>query len=99
MDWCVRTAVCHYLGIPVPGRPTVKATPTSDITTPGHMEILCRVHLQKNASGVYEASSLSFDDRSLMIGANGVFVSRQGESFYPQGSEVDIELLRESVFI
>lgn len=95
MDWCIRAAINHYLGIPMPVRQTVTAVLTDDMKAPKPMAFLCKVQLKKNAQGGYEAAPQTFQNsRSLCIISNGMFISPVGEDFYPKGTVIKVELLR-----
>jgi molybdopterin molybdotransferase/putative molybdopterin biosynthesis protein len=104
MDWCVRSAVSHALGIPVPVRPRVKAVLTENIdgkrNLPDGFEFFYRVALKKTETG-YEAWPIPLG-RVEGKRTQG-FHSGQCIITSPQagtkGSEIEVELLYGSEFI
>lgn len=92
VQWCVSAVVYHYLGIPAPQRQQLEARMSKDVRFPAHMEILGKVTVTKNKQGFYDATPRSFGDRSLFIGANGMFISHS--ELYAQNTPVQVELLQ-----
>ena len=93
LDWCVRSMICDMLGIPYTLRHRVRATLTRDLHTPEIMEMFMKFNVYRTRHG-FRAEPIERGASSMIdsFNANGIFISRQGESFLPAGSMVEVEL-------
>ncbi len=94
-EWCVRPIVSHFLGIPTPMRPTVRARLDKALDFSGQMELLCFLKVSSSDSG-YLADPVSFKDVELpeALRTGAYFLSELGRTRYDVGEEVDAVLLR-----
>ena len=101
LDWCIRSIVNHYLGLPMIKRQRVTAALTEDMPCPSQISFLCKINLEKSLDGNYMATPVPFKGArmSMCLETNGQFVSEIGEGNYKKGDTIDVELLCSEEFI
>lgn len=101
LDWCIRSIVNKYLGIPMIRRQKVTAVLTEDMPCPKPISFLCKMDIGKKTDGTYIAAPVPFKTSSIgmCLGTNGQFISEIGEGDYKKGDAIEIELLCSEEFI
>ncbi|OBR93921.1 molybdopterin molybdenumtransferase [Clostridium ragsdalei P11] len=101
LDWCIRSIVNKYLGIPMIRRQKVTAVLTEDMPCPKPISFLCKMDIGKKTDGTYIATPVPFKTSSIgmCLGTNGQFISEIGEGDYKKGDAIEIELLCSEEFI
>jgi molybdopterin molybdotransferase/putative molybdopterin biosynthesis protein len=99
MDWAVRALVAHWLGQPVPQRPTVTATLTQPLKTPPFFSQMVPLGLELGEDGKYLATPLALRGPNRVgtaaaLTAPAAYISTPGEPPHPAGEEITVELLR-----
>lgn len=96
LDWCVRPIVCRFLHLPVPRRERVRGVLTRDMRCAPPMEFLCRVEVRRQGdSCTVTPLNRGQADLPSILRSNAMFLSPIGESIYPAGTSVEVELLRD----
>lgn len=100
LDWCVRPIICKFLRLPVPQKVVVKGKLTADMRGALPMDFLNRVEVTRGDEG-YRITPMGRGQADLpaMLRTNAMFISPVGESFYPAGTELTVELLRDESLI
>ena len=100
MQWCVGRIVERFLKLPERENPKITGILAEDLRCPPHFDFLVRLNIRRTAScfmlypvGARSASS------AAVASADAMFVSLKGESFYPKGSELTVELLQNLGFL
>lgn len=101
LDWCVRSVVNYYLGLPIICREKIKGILTEDMHFPKFMEFLSRVNVSKNEDGTYNVKPVSFKTSGFAscLSTNALYISKIGESEYRAGDSIEVELLRSREFL
>ncbi len=95
MDWCIRAIVYSFFGLPVPEREKVKAVLTKDMRCAPRFDFLNRVEIYRDGDRFFaEPMERGKTDLPSSLITNALFISPAGESFYPAGTEIEVELLR-----
>jgi molybdopterin molybdotransferase/putative molybdopterin biosynthesis protein len=99
LDWMVKPLICRFLGIPVPQRPTVRATLTQPLNCPPPVSMLCMVQVERQADGTYAATPLSSRGPRAAraadnLTANALYQTTPGEPSHEAGEQITVELLR-----
>lgn len=96
MNWCVRAVVCGFLGLPVPEREKVRATLTADLRCAPRFDFLNLVEVLRDGEKYYvEPRDRGKTPLPMILTSNALFISPAGESLYPAGTEIEVELLRD----
>ena len=95
LEWCIRPLVCHWLGLPVPERPRLKARLTEGFSGAAPMDMLCRMEVRRGENG-YTATPMQRGKADLpaMLRTNAMVISPIGDRNYQAGEELEVELLR-----
>lgn len=95
LEWFVTPVICRFLNVPTRRRPRLRARLSEAMHCPP-FEFLTRVNVTLGEDGGYWAIPLNFRGGGLLdsMSSNALFLSPMGESEYPQGSEIEVELLR-----
>lgn len=99
MDWCIRGLICHLLHTPVPVRRTVEGVLTEDISTPPHMEILCKMNVKKTDQG-YETAQVPFKKCTVVeaLCSDALYITKRGTDGNKAGEHIRVELLSDVEF-
>lgn len=95
LDWCVKTLVSHWYGLPVPERKRVRAILTKPIQKPELHEMYVRLVLQKDGKNGITAAPMPMEVRFADAADrwNGLFIAPIGKRQWEEGCEIDAELL------
>lgn len=100
MDWCVRAVVSSFLGLPSAKRETVRATLAADLRCAPRFDFLNFVEVYRSGGKYYvQPRERGKADMASTLISNALFVSPAGESSYPAGTEIEVELLRNAAYI
>ncbi|AKA69100.1 molybdopterin molybdotransferase MoeA [Clostridium scatologenes] len=101
VDWCIRSIVNQYLGLPMMKRKRVTAVLAEDMPCPKPISFLCKINIEKNQDGKYIAVPAPFKafPINICLGTNGQFISKIGEGDYKKGDTIEVELLCSEEFI
>lgn len=101
LDWCIRSIVNQYLGLPMMKRKKVNAVLAEDMPCPKSISFLCKMNVQKKSDGTYIAIPAPFKSVpiNICLGTNGQFISEIGEGDYKKGDSIEVELLCSEEFI
>ena len=93
-DWLIKGLLCHYYGIPVPARETVAGVLTSDIKKSASVEMLCRVHIEREEDGfLISPIPRTADIAYALREGNGMLIIPIGCEGLSKGSLVIVERL------
>ncbi len=100
LEWCIRPMVCRFLGVPLPDGHKAAGYLTRDFYGPKHVRFLCMMHVEWQ-DGYYYITPLPRGevDQAVMIRANAMYFSPEGENHLPAGSLIEVDLLRDPAMI
>ena len=100
MHWCISRIVERFLCIPERENPTITGVLADDLHCPPHFDFLVRINVRKTDSGfiLFPVGARSASAAEV-VSADTMFVSRTGESFYPKGTALTVELLQNKGFL
>ena len=95
-DWLIRGLVAQWWGMPVVRYPHVKATLAFDVKMPKPMERLFRLRLTDDGKGGFVAHEIprSCGVPQTIAGTDAIYTLPLEESCMPEGTEIEVELLR-----
>ena len=96
MDWLIRSLVAQWWGMPVVRHEHAKATLTFDAKMPKPMERLFRLRLEDDGKGgllAYDIPRHAGLPQTMAL-TDAVYTLPLEESCMPEGTEVEVELLR-----
>jgi molybdopterin molybdotransferase/putative molybdopterin biosynthesis protein len=96
LDWCVRAAVAHALGVCPPVRKKITAKVTANIGDTGNMEILRKLNVERTAEG-YLATPVGGSRGAStcdVLTAEAQYVTRPGSGGIASGQSLEIDYLR-----
>ena len=100
LHWCVSRIVERFLKLTERENPKITGILAEDLRCPPHFDFLVRLNVRHTASGFIlhpvGARSASIAE---VASADAMFVSIMGESFYPKGSELTVELMQNLGFL
>ncbi|MDD4715702.1 MAG: molybdopterin molybdotransferase MoeA [Oscillospiraceae bacterium] len=100
LEWFVTPLVCRFLNLPPRQNPRIRGR----LTKPLHgapFEFLTRMHVSIGQDGDYLITPLNFHGGQLLecLASNAQHLSKAGESEHPEGSQLEVELLRGTEFL
>lgn len=96
LEWCIRPIISHFLRLPVPVGRTLHGFLTRDFHAPGGIRFLCMMDVWFE-DGAYRICPLprGETETGMMLSANAMYFSPEGEEFIPAGTEIAVDLLRD----
>ncbi|MDR0838855.1 MAG: molybdopterin molybdotransferase MoeA [Oscillospiraceae bacterium] len=100
LQWCVSRVVERFLNIPARENPRITGILSEELRCPPHFDFIVRMNVRRTESGyvLYPAGRGSASSAEVSS-ADAMFVSVKGESLYPKGSELTVEMLRDTGFL
>lgn len=97
--WCLNAVVSRFLGIPVRRNHTVTATVDEATSGPARMERISRVDLYR-VDGEYKVHFRGkHGPVAQNLASNAQYVSHLGEGDIPEGTRIEVEMLRSDELI
>ena len=100
LTWCIQPVIYSFFKLPVPKKETVKCKLLHEMKSPPRIAFINKMNVYR-CNGEYYVKQVmrGRSDQPTMLRANAMFISPIGESLYPKGSEIEVELLRNKAFI
>ncbi len=100
LTWCIQPVICSFFKLPVPKKVTVKCKLLHDMEVFEDIAFISKMNVYR-CNGEYYVSQVKRErsDQPKMLSANAMFISPIGESVYPKGTILEIELLRNIAYI